>query len=284
MVFSKIIVLKQIIQNENSLGKIVGVCHIEKNEKYSFTVELYNKPSCPFYLTIIDGQNKVITTPLEDKLKQTYSHCEHLDESSILVCVSTNTIQIDIIALGYYNYTGFSYNNLITLLKTQVSEPKIKYDDEQIASENYYKYSTPYQTTKPDCEDKSQKEKEKFDFSPPINEELYHPFEKTYTINLDKLNEILSNNSRYDFLSQIFNCGKFVKITHSIGQEYIIGAIYYDNSFSKVKYLCFATCGTKDNLPKTFNGKSKFIPFKQYEPYSSGVHIVFQDAISGKIV
>lgn len=283
MIFSKIVVLKSIKQNVAPC-KIVGVCHIEKKENYAFNIELYSKSNLPLHLTIIDSNKNITTTILEDKLKQTYYYDNYLCEEGMLICIYSTTPQINIIALGYYNYTNFEYEELINTLKTQTFQPKTEYNDEQIASENYYEYYPPIQVKMPNSENQPKKEETKFDFSPPIDEELHYSSTKTYTVNLDKLNEILSSSSKYQFLTSIMPCSKFVKVAHSNSKEYIVGAIYYDNSFCKVKYLCFAIEGEKDNLPKSFNGKSKFIPFKQSSPYSFGVHIIFQDAISGKIV
>lgn len=134
-----------------------------------------------------------------------------------------------------------------------VAEPAIsigandKYNDETVASQDYYK----------------------------ADEEAKKPY---YLRVKDSLDELLRNSEKLDALCKAIPDSDWVKVDYGSGY-YIVGIIY---SSGKVKYICYGASGKYGYAPEELKGYCAFLPLSG-ENLSDGYYVVYQDAESGEL-
>lgn len=169
------------------------------------------------------------------------------------------------------------------------TKEKCRYDDELIATENYfenvgenYENNLYIKNEISNLKDKAQekgsyKESETF-----INEKDDYDCKENYFLKIkDKLFSLLNTHEKFADLDEIFENSNFVKIPYDDTRFYIVGVI---KEKEDLKYLCYGVKGTYDNPPKELDGYCRFIPKNCYELTSDGYYLIFQDSKSGKIV
>lgn len=162
------------------------------------------------------------------------------------------------------------------------------YDDEIIATENYYeaeieKQSVCNQNGYGDSQNKN---------SPPKTEEtggttLYENGngnrynENYYQTVKEKLDKIINSYERDYSLCSLIPNSDFVKINYDSDRFYSVGIVY---ELGVIKYVCYAVMGTYLSAPPELSSYCEFIPLSPYNPLKEGYYVIFQNAQTGEIV
>lgn len=195
----------------------------------------------------------------------------------------------------FYGEVGsprFKSNDL--LVKT--FEPEVKkseenlesfaYDDEMIATENYYEKSKNENLlfTQNDGELASAKNQEKVDETETFtikNEEIKRSYksQEFYDKNKQKLDEIFSTYEPFYTLNAVIPNSQFVQINYSEKDHYVVGLIR-ENGL--VKYVCYGVPKRGENPPNSVEKYCKFVPTSI--DFKSGYYLIFQSADSGELI
>ena len=196
--------------------------------------------------------------------------------------------------------------------KTPDTSPSDCYNDEVVATENYYLLDQEFDKklkavenldyellrNKNDLSSSGNKtqtakadarsfifENEK-DSTSSQNYSKEYPYYKTVEKELD---DIFNKFEKETSLENVLDKSKWVRIYYSEKKYYVVGIIYYkenppDNSL-KEKYLCYGV-PAKYSLtpPKELDGFCSFIPLSVFDMTGDGYWIMFQDAITGECV
>ena len=162
------------------------------------------------------------------------------------------------------------------------------YDDEIIATENYYeaeieKQSVCNQNGYGDSQNKN---------SPPKTEEtggttLYEngngncDKENYYQTVREKLDKILDSYERDYSLCSLIPNSNFVKINYDKDRFYSVGIVH---ELGAIKYVCYAVMGNYLSSPPELSSYCEFIPLSPYNPLKDGYYVIFQNAQTGEIV
>lgn len=179
------------------------------------------------------------------------------------------------------------------------------YDDEVVATENYYlndKELKEKLRMLKDVDDEfsgnshgsafSQSEKEaeesKQEFDGFKNEtdndvgEKYsaeNPYFKTVR---KELEDIFNKFKKEEALERVIPESKWVKIFFSEEKYYVVGLVKEDNT---LKYICYGVPSFfSENPPDALKGFCSFVPLSVIKPKGNGYWMMFQDAISGECV
>ena len=182
-------------------------------------------------------------------------------------------------------------------IKNNVSQPSVPpqspaYDDEEVATENYYKEKE-YECeqlpqTQIDARTQSanqeQDEKEGSDATENVDaESILHPIatdpDGYYLSVKAEIDELFSKYPRDNTLCGAFLCSEWVRVQgETDSPQYLVGVLYDDG---KAKYICYALAAQdKDNPPEEIRDVCSFVPTSIYED-TQGFFVIFQSATSG---
>lgn len=179
----------------------------------------------------------------------------------------------------------------------------LSYDDEAVATENYYDLTDEinekimalggseneilrFENIACDCGNEKETEKEE-SFSTCVQDEKTtrtgkngeKPFYLTAKPELDKL---FLTFPPFDALSGIFPDGKFVKINYSEKDYYVVGVVKEKGS---PKYICYGVPAVySPTPPKELDGYCSFIPLSIFSLDGDGFWMMFQDAVTGESI
>ncbi len=172
----------------------------------------------------------------------------------------------------------------------QVQTPA--YDDETVATENYYLYDN--EETKnertvfkknvgTDNESESQKNGEEKNFEMFKNETGFTVDEENAAFKIKENLEKLFSSYPEDFsLSKTLPHSKWVKINYSDDGYYLVGAIYKND---EPEYVCYGIPAKfNEKPPEELNGICCFIPLSVFDMQGDGYFVIFQSAVTGKCI
>ncbi len=186
-----------------------------------------------------------------------------------------------------------------------LKEIKKLYDDEAVATENYYEDDEELKKKLEFIEsfenDFNGNENEQNDFREQEKTEKSNDDAKVYEDEEDgdsiknyseqnpfyltvekELTDVLEKFPQDTMLSNIIPNSKFVKVNYAENKYYAVGLIYENK---KERYICY---GVPDkyskNPPKELKGYCQFIPLSMFNPFGDGYWMMFQDAIFGTCV
>ena len=176
------------------------------------------------------------------------------------------------------------------------SAPPTGYDDETVASENYYREEKEnerelFSETSENASAQSQAEKqgEKAGLDPQENvyaDDLRHPFETDgegyYRAVKGEIDELMKKYPRDNTLNGAFSCSEWVRVKgEEHAPEYLVGVLYDDG---KAKYICYALAAEDKNTPPDeIKEACTFVPTAPFEG-SKGFFVIFQSATTGECV
>ena len=190
-------------------------------------------------------------------------------------------------------------------VSTQKELEKSTYDDEAVATENYYENDISFtQNLKTfediDCGnlqlendlpfDASQTEKTKndqndnciqneTDLNKCKTDKSTQPY---YRKVKNELTAIFSKFPKEECLEKLFCESSFVKINYSSDKFYVVGLIKEDK---QEKYICYGVPGKySPEPPKELKGYCTFIPLSIFNVCGDGYWMMFQDAFTGKCI
>lgn len=172
----------------------------------------------------------------------------------------------------------------------QVQTPA--YDDETVATENYYlfdnkeaknEYDLPEKDVAVNDEGKNEKSREEKDFEMFKNETGFTIDEKN---DFSKIKENLENvfaTYPEDFsLQKSLPNSKWVKIECSVDKHYLVGGIYKN---SEPEYVCYAVPAKYgETPPEELKEICCFIPLSIFDMQGDGYFVIFQSTATGKCV
>ncbi len=325
----KILVLKQVTEGFSITGKSVsGIFRLEiESGVATFSVSVINLTSVEggcFYLFIMDDNKKLYTVELG---KRPFSQTGVLEVCpSVKKCLSVGVsfIKDDIPTLiAYACENGASdvaelrkvvIDKCINdrKLKPKLEKPEkvekpapITYDDEVVATENYYENdgallekisliesfdneNVRSQDGKPDNRGE-EKEKEEFargfgvqnetdcDDSQKFNEQ--NPYYRHAKPELDAL---FLKFPEEEGLTRAVMDSKWIRIHYSETRYYVVGLV---KEKGKERYICYGVPAKYSlNPPDELKGFCSFIPLSVFDLKGDGYWMMFQDAVTGECV
>ena len=181
--------------------------------------------------------------------------------------------------------------------ESQVVEERksAKYDDETVATENYYKEQEDESNELAKggdnavAENPTEKQDEKTRTDAPQDaddESVLHPFttdgDGYYRSVKSEIDELFERFPKDDSLKGAFSCSEWVRVKgEESAPEYLVGVIYDDG---KAKYICYALkAENKDAPPKEIKEACSFVPATVFND-SEGYFVIFQSATTGECI
>ena len=170
-----------------------------------------------------------------------------------------------------------------------------QYDDETVASNNYYEEKENEQCTNPKSsenahaksEDKESGEETGLHASENGDADcVLHPFAKNsdgyYLSVKQELEELFAKHPEDHTLDGAFSCSRWARIKGTKeNPEYLVGVLYDDG---KALYICYALkAENKNEPPEEIKHVCSFVPQSVYEE-EKGFFVIFQSAASGECV
>ncbi len=174
-------------------------------------------------------------------------------------------------------------------------EKTLPYDDETVASENYYEEKNNEQDllskSSENAQAQSANQNERTDEGLPVKENgdgksLLHPFAQNpdgyYLAVKEEIDKLFKTYPKDKTLNGAFSCSDWVRIKGTKQDpEYLVGVLYEDG---KAQYICYALkAENKNNPPKELKGVCAFVPHSVYED-GRGFFVIFQSAASGECI
>lgn len=174
-------------------------------------------------------------------------------------------------------------------------ETQSGYDDENIATENYYREKENGQSlpekigdyAPPESGTQTQDEKTGADGTKNDNaENVRHPFttdsDGYYRSVKSEMDELLQRYPRDNRLQGAFSCSEWVRVKgDEENPQYLVGVVYDDG---KAKYICYALATQdKTNPPQEIAKVCSFVPLSPYDD-DKGFFVIFQSAATGECI
>ena len=180
---------------------------------------------------------------------------------------------------------GESGNDCLTL--DELISHSSPYDDELIASENYYEggdYEPQriYNTAVNSNEQLKKEEASQAENSQPLlyESEPCNSQETTFFEGIkDKVESLISSFSKNEELEKIIPDSSFCKISYDGDKFYSVGVI---NEGGSPKYICYAVNGDFASISSDIKPYFKFVPLSPFAPYGAGYYLIFQSAKTGE--
>ena len=177
------------------------------------------------------------------------------------------------------------------------------YDDETVATENYYQEREEkeekekeserelFSQARGDARTQSEAENEREETGTYASEngdahDLRHPFETDtdgyYRAVKGEIDELFKNYPRDQTLVGAFSCSEWVRVKgEENAPEYLVGVIYDDG---KAKYICYALFAeNKDAPPEEIKDACTFVPVSALAS-DKGFFVIFQSATTGECI
>ncbi len=280
--FKKVVILKDYYQINKTIGSVF-LCY--DGDKTELKINFLNNFSGDINLIILG----------DDKKTFNYRCPSFLNFS---VALNELTFFDDFILLGLKNqeviFTGLYPNskeiiqdNICNVKKYLPNKNSIEYDDEIIATQNYYKFdygenNLPNKDVnafkKREPEKENFKEEKEFVFNEKNASDVKN--EKSFDQIKESLYKVLDTHPKCEELNALISGGNFVKICYEKDKFYYVGTIQRKG---EIVYICYGILSNYSSPPKNLNS-FKFIPSSIFDLEGEGYYIIFQDAKTGKIV
>ena len=321
MVFiKKMCILRQVKQGFSGDGKTLsGLIKVEQYGK-NIAVEVSVVNFAPlssgeYYCLLADEKLKTELLPLRGK--SIFNIVSDLDFSGGfcgVICFVKN--EIVPIAYGVNGNKIYDFKHLLKNVLPQADEdteksaekfafssaqadeepqPPKKYDDERVATDNYYKQESmenervefakgAYHVR---VEDSNQGEISVAGKNAPTDEDaqnVLHPFtthsDGYYQSVRAEIDELFKNHPKDDTLSSVFPSSEWVKIEKN-GKSFLVGVVYEE---WKAKYVCYALPTERKALPPDeIKDVCVFVPVSPLED-ADGYFVIFQSAATGECI
>ena len=169
------------------------------------------------------------------------------------------------------------------------------YDDETVATENYYTENDheqeQFSQNRSDAPLENGGENENAEAGLDATEDdhaqkLLHPFatdtDGYYLSVKSELDELMKTYPRDDTLNGAFSCSEWVRVKgEENAPEYLVGIVYQDG---KARYICYALVARdKDAPPEEIKEVCTFVPSNAFTD-TDGFFVIFQSATTGECI
>ncbi len=276
--FKEFLILKKLKGKDNCTLKIEsdGIVSTVKVEIFtgSFTKSKYRLVYCVY------GEDVLVYTPLALKFELQVSSCVTRGFSALLIDENDSPT-----LFGKYGQAP-ELDYLLSKVKTP--DYQGGYDDEVIATENYYeveseKQCAAYQDGNGDCQNKNSPSKEKEKGGTILYENVNGDcYCQNYYDNVrEKLDKLIDSYEKDFTLCSLIPESNFVKINYDNNRFYSVGTV---KERGAVKYVCYAVMGSYLNAPKQIISFCDFLPLSPFNALGEGYYVIFQNAQTGEIV
>ncbi|MBR6737305.1 MAG: hypothetical protein IKL82_02950 [Clostridia bacterium] len=175
---------------------------------------------------------------------------------------------------------GKSLNELLSL-----KEPLV-YNDELIATENYYKENYEQERLFNQTSNGNEPlQKEEITAQESNGALLYEDKPNSvenanfYAGVKEKVEELLSSYPKNEELEKLLPNSRFCKINYDSEKFYSVGIISENDC---VTHLCYAVKGNFSSVPTSLQPYCRFMPLSPFAPYGDGYYLIFQNADNGE--
>ena len=308
----KIILLKQTNMGKERGVDVSGVCRLEcEDELATISLSLLNAPftsSSEYFCAILLENNCIEIFSLG---KKAGSHIKTFSTKNAFKDIAVGIFLCDrdskaLISFGVEgNITEKETLKSFLLYDSEsIKENLLKYDDEAVATENYYSLEEDidkkvsiingWDNERKDEDfikhyESQEKEKGCASSSNTLQDEKCVKkgkcYSKEYPYYLDakgELEELFLKFPSDESLSSTLPNGRFCKITYAEGKHYLVGTL---TERGEVKYVCYGVPMEYSNEPpKRLKDYCSFIPLSFFDMQGKGVWMMFQDATTGECV
>ena len=183
-----------------------------------------------------------------------------------------------------------------TMYAMNEEKPSV-YDDETVATENYYQEKEKenerelFSETRSNARTQSEAENEREEAGADASEngnanDLRHPFETDgdgyYRAVKGEIDELFEKYPRDQTLVGAFSCSEWVRVKgEENAPEYLVGVIYDDG---KAKYICYALFAEdKSSPPEEIKDACTFVPVSAFAN-DKGFFVIFQSTTTGECI
>lgn len=175
-------------------------------------------------------------------------------------------------------------------------ETEKSYDDESVATENYYREEEKNGQIVPDeaggdarLESPAENEKAQAGADLAQNDDaddVRHPFKTEgdgyYLAVRNEIDELMKSYPLDDTLKGAFSCSEWVRVKgEADSPQYLVGIVYDDG---KAAYICYALAAEdKDNPPEEIKSVCTFVPTSPYDE-QQGFFVIYQSAATGECI
>ena len=180
--------------------------------------------------------------------------------------------------------------------KAKAIEENSAYNDEAVATQNYYEEERPsereqYEEISKNAHAESatenQDEEEGSNATPNADATgVLHPFQTDpdgYYLSVKKeIDELFATYPRDDTLCGAFSCAEWVRVKGTAKEpQYLVGVLYEDG---RAKYICYALVAEDRNSPpEEIKKVCSFVPVSVYDD-NAGFFVIFQSAATGECI
>ena len=180
--------------------------------------------------------------------------------------------------------------------KQEATPPTNKlYDDEMVASDNYYQEKEDEcnlpEKTKQNAQAEGATAREGTQERPHPKEDVHAPRVRNpiatdpdgyYLAVKEEIDKLFKTYPRDKTLSGAFSCGEWVRVKGTAKQpQYLVGILRMDG---KVRYICYALATEdKRNPPDEIKNVCAFVPSNVYDS-EKGFFVIFQSATTGECI
>ena len=287
--------------------QVGGIARLECDLSSEFSVSLFNLSStcidnCFIIFCFPSGSYFIEKVNGDSSLK--FSFPSRLGEDGFSLLIYEKNDKITPIALASSGDFSMTVNSIIRMIEDEEKKnnspapstenlvcSQTVYNDEQIASYNYYEAQKLngenderdfYKQDECACTQSQTFQTKNKKESTPFDDEACCPAfqSQDYYLKIkDNLEKIFSSYKEDLVLSYSIPNSKWVKINYDDGY-YLIGVI---NENSTAKYICYALPASYSPLPpKELEGISCFIPISIFQMRGDGFWVIFQNADTGE--
>lgn len=310
----KMCILRQIKQGFSGDGKpLSGLIKIEQYGK-NLAVEISIINFAPlalgeYYCLLSDGKGKAEILALRGKsLFNILSDLDILNGFCGIICHVQN--EVTPIAYGVNGDGSYDFKSILNATLPPIYPPsapekadteiakttappdeKKGYDDEEMATENYYEgdENERKQSSQAQIHARTQSPNQEPDKTEGANatengnaESVLRPFatdpDGYYLSVKAEIDELFSKYPRDHTLISAFSSSEWVRIQgEEDAPEYLVGVLYEDG---RAKYVCYALAAKDKEPPEEIRGVCSFVPTSVYDD-EKGFFVIFQSAASG---
>ncbi len=175
--------------------------------------------------------------------------------------------------------------------------PDESYDDEVVATENYYAYADVDENLRlkenvtdehggdnengnAETAQEREEEKETYNFGIYGDEAAEKPFGGNYFDKVKgEIDKLFENFPEEKELAETVPDSKWVKVDYDEGKFYVVGIIY---DGKKPLYICYGVAGRYGEKPEEIKEYCSFIPSSPFRLKGDGYWVMYQDASTGK--
>lgn len=290
----RVVIFKEITPNYTLNNKAFrGSCLIENKENLTTFYFDFLCPIKPGLTIYICGDNENITSLIApNKERFLLSFNDFYVKNGVNIAVFDNETLIFNGKSGDSFYDINYISEYVKKLKRIEKESKTnirkieKYDDETIATENYYKLDNEKQSLHSENVNEfvhySQKQQNEKDATKLREyEKNIRPFEAWdfYGKIKNSLEGIFNNYPICNNFDQIFPDSKFVKIHYADNKFYYVGKIFEGGV---LKYICYGVEGYYNNNFNDNISNFTFIPKSKFNRLGDGYYVIFQNVDNGE--